>query len=132
MAEIPANLRLITATVTIGTDSYTEHIQDFSYDPAPVTVEVTDVGGKVHKFAGEAGYNLTLNVFQDFTATGLARKMFDAEGEKADITIVDGPTTWDSEITFVAPKIGGATKAVGVSTLVLPSSRPVPTATSGA
>ncbi|WP_096359431.1 hypothetical protein [Microbacterium sp. TPU 3598] len=129
MAEIPANLRLVTATIKIGADSYTEHIQDFSYDPTTVAVEVTDVSGKVHKFAGESGYTLTLNVFQDFTATGFARKCLDDEGEDVEITVVDGPTTWTSTITLVAPKIGGATKAVGVSTIAFPSTRPVPTAT---
>lgn len=129
MAEIPASLRLITATISIGTDAYTEHIQDFQYTPASTTVEVTDVGGKVHKFAGESGWTLTLNVFQDFTTTGLARKMLDDEGSKVDITIVDGPTTWTSEVTLVAPAIGGATKAVGVSSLALPSSAPVATPT---
>ena len=129
MAEIPANLRLITATVTIGTSSYTEHIQDFEFNPTSTAVEVTDVSGKVHKFAGESGWTCTLNVFQDFTSTGLARKMLDAEGEKAEIIIVDGPVTWESEISFVAPKIGGATKAVGVSPIVMPCSEPTPTAT---
>lgn len=129
MPEIPANLRLITASVTIGTDSYTSHIQDYNYVPASTTTEVTDIGGTVHKFAGESGWTLNLNVFQDFTDTGLARLMFDMEGEKVDITVVDGPVTWTSEITLVAPQIGGATKAVGVSALALPSSKPVPTTT---
>lgn len=131
MSEIPANLRLITATIKVGANSYTEHIQDFEWAPTPVASEVTDVGGKVHKFAGESGYGLTLNVFQDFTATGFARKCLDEEGEDVEIVVVDGPVTWTSTITLVAPKIGGATKAVGVSTIAFPSTRPVPTATAG-
>lgn len=119
-----ANLRLVTATITVEGEDYTTHIQDFSYDPTAVAVEVTDVSGTVHKFAGESGWNLTLNVFQDFTATGFARMCFDDEGQKVDVVIKDGPTTYTSEITLVAPKIGGATKAVAVSTLVFPSSKP--------
>lgn len=129
MADVPANLRLITAAVTIDGSTYTEHIQDYNFAPTPVTSEVTDVGGVVHKFAGEAGYVLNLNVFQDFTTTGLARVAFDNEGDTADVTIVDGPVTWDTTVTWVAPTIGGATKAVGVTPLALPCSRPVPTAT---
>lgn len=128
MAAIPANLRLITATITVGEEDYTTHIQDFIYSPTAATVEVTDVSGTVHKFAGEAGWDLTLNVFQDFTTSGFARKLFDDEGEQVEITIVDGPTTWTSTVTLVAPAIGGATKQVGVSAVTLPSSRPVPTA----
>lgn len=31
MSEIPANLRLITATIKVGANSYTEHIQDFEW-----------------------------------------------------------------------------------------------------
>ncbi len=122
-----ANLRLISATITVDGEDYTTHIQDYSYDPTSSPVEVTDVSGTVHKFAGESGWNLTLNVFQDFTASGFARMCFDDEGEKVTITVKDGPTTWTSEITLVAPKIGGATKTVGTSTLVFPSSKPVPT-----
>lgn len=121
-----ANLRLITATITVDGEDYTTHIQDFSHDPSSTTSEVTDVSGTVHKFAGESGWTTTLNVFQDFTATGFARKCLDDEGEKVALIVVDGPVTWTNEITLVAPKIGGATKAVGVSTIVFPSSKPVP------
>jgi hypothetical protein len=129
MATIPANLRLITATIKVGADDYTAHIQDFQYVPNASTVEVTDVSGKVSKFSGEAGWDLTLNVFQDFTTTGLARKMFNDEGDQFEIVIVDGPNTYTSTVTLVAPAIGGATKAVGVSSVTLPSSKPVITAT---
>lgn len=122
-------LRLITATISVGGTDYTSEIQDFSYDPASKPTEVTDVGGTVHKFAGESGWTLTLNVFQNFVTSGFARKCFDEEGEKVEIIVVDGPTTWTSQITLVAPKIGGTTKQVGVSTLAFPSSKPVPTAT---
>lgn len=133
MAEIPANLRLLTATITVGTDSYTEHIQDYSFDPTNATSEITDVGGKPRKFAGESGWALTLNVFQDFTSTGFARKCLDQEGTAVPITIVDGPVTWTSTITLIAPKIGGATKQVPVSPVVFPATRPVPsTAPQGA
>ena len=124
-----ANLRLLTATISIGSEDYTTHIQDFSYDPSATPVEITDVSGTVHKFAGESGWDLTLNVFQDFTATGFARKCFDDEGELVTITIVDGPITHTSAITLVAPKIGGATKAVGVSAVKFPSSKPILTDT---
>lgn len=124
-----ANLRLVTATITVDGEDYTTHIQDFSHDPTTTAVEVTDVSGKVHKFAGEAGWATTLNIFQDFTLTGFARKCLTEQGAKVPLVIVDGPVTWTNEITLVAPKIGGATKAVGVSTMVFPASEPVPTAT---
>lgn len=120
-----ANLRLVTATITVDEEDYTTHIQDYSYDPTSTPVEVTDVSGTVHKFAGESGWNLTMNVFQDYSLTGFARKCFDDEGLKAEVVVVDGPETYTSEITLVAGKIGGATKAVGVSPIVFPSSKPV-------
>lgn len=129
MPNVPANLRLITATITVGTDTYSEHIQDFSYDPTTASVKIVDVSGKPRTIVGESDYTLTLNVFQDFTATGFARKCFDDEGTEVAISIIDGPTTWTSTITLVAPKIGGATKTVGVSTIAFPSTRPVPTVT---
>ncbi len=124
-----ANLRLITATISVDGEDYSSHIQDFTFVPNTPASEVTDVSGTVHKFAGEAGWDLTLNVFQDFTTTGLALKMLTDQGTKADISIVDGPVTWTSEVTLVAPQIGGATKQVGVSSVTLPSSAPVPTPT---
>lgn len=127
---VAANLRLITATITVDGEAYSSHIQDFEYLPNTTASEVTDVSGTVHKFAGESGWVLNLNVFQDFTATGLARKMLTDQGQKVDIVIVDGPVTWTSEVALVAPRIGGATKAVGVSQVALPSTAPVPTATS--
>lgn len=126
MPVIPANLRLITCTVLVGADEYSAHVQDYNFAPTNTPTEVTDVTGKVTRFAGESGWTLNLNVFQDFTATGLARKMLTDEGKKFTMKIVDGPTTWTADVTFVAPTIGGATKAVGVSSLALPSSKPVP------
>lgn len=131
MPEIPVALRLITATVSIGADSYSAHIQDFKYTPSPVLSSVTDVTGLVTEFVGESAWKLDLNVFQDFSVTGLARKMLDDEGEKVTLSIVDGPDTWTSEVKLVAPQIGGATKQVGVSPLSLPSTRPAWTATAG-
>nr|WP_315266024.1 hypothetical protein [Microbacterium lemovicicum] len=125
MAVIPANIRLVTATVSIGADDYSAHIQDFSYDPSPVISEVTDVTGKVVRLSGASGWNVTLNVFQDFTTTGLARKMFNDEGTSVTLKIVDGPTTYTSTVTLVAPQIGGPTKAVAVSSVTLPSTKPV-------
>lgn len=127
MAAIAANIRLISATISIGADDYTAHIQDYSYDPTPVVSEFTDVSGKVTRLSGASGWNLTLNVAQDFGATGLARKMFNDEGMTVVMKVADGPTTWTSSVTLVAPKIGGATKTVGVSQVVLPSTKPVPT-----
>lgn len=128
MAVIAANLRLITATISVGTDDYSAHIQDYAIIPTSVTAEVTDVTGKVTRLAGQSGYNVQLNVFQDFSASGLARKMFNDEGTNVVLKIVDGPTTWTQTVTLVAPQIGGATKAVGVSTVTLPVvGKPVPT-----
>lgn len=126
---VAANLRLITATISVDGEDYTTHIQDFSHDPAAVSSEITDVSGKVVKFSGESGWTTTLNVFQDFTATGFARKCLDDEGEKVTLVVVDGPVTWTNEITLIAPKIGGATKAVGLSTIAFPSSKPAASVT---
>lgn len=131
MAEVPVALRLITATVSIGADSYSAHIQDYKYSPSPVLSSVTDVTGRVTEFVGESAWKLDLNVFQDFSATGLARKMLDGEGTKVSLTVVDGPDTWTSDVKLVAPQIGGATKQVGLSPLSLPSTRPEWAATGG-
>lgn len=122
-------LRLITANVTIDGQQYSEEIQDFAYDPAPTATSVTDVTGKRHNLAGDSDWTLTLNVFQNFAVSGLARKMFDKEGDVVPVIIVDGPVTWKSDVTLVAPKIGGATKQVGISSLALASTKPVPTPT---
>lgn len=129
MATIAAALRLITATISVGADDYSAHIQDFAIIPTPVVNEVTDVTGKVTRLAGASGWSVQLNVFQDFGTTGLARKMFTDEGTNVVLKIVDGPTTWTQTVSLVAPQIGGATKAVGVSTVTLPvvSGKPVPT-----
>lgn len=125
-------LRLISATIKVDDTEYTEEIQDYSWDPTNTTTSVTDVSGKVHKFsADESDWALTMNVFQNFAASGFARKCFDSPGVKVEVIVVDGPVTWTAEIDLVAPKIGGAAKTVGLSPLVFPSTKPVPTATAG-
>lgn len=122
-------LRLVTATISVDGQQYSAEIQDFAYDPTTATTSVTDVTGKRHNVGGDSDWTLTLNIFQNFAATGLGRKMLDEEGAEVPVIIVDGPVTWSSTVTLVAPKIGGATKQVGVSTLALPSTRPLPTPT---
>lgn len=129
MPVIAPNLRLLSATVTIGTDEYTGHIQDYKFTPTVASTEVVDVSGKTTKFAGKAGYDLDLTLFQDFTPTGLARKFFTDEGSTAVIKIVEGPTTWTATITLVAPDIGGTPNNVGTAAVKCPSTKPVPTVT---
>ena len=125
------DIRLIKATIKVGAEDFTAHIGDYKYTPNAATAEWTDVGGTVHKLAGESGWVLALGVRQDFTTTGFARQCFDDEGKKVTITIEDGPVTWTSEITLVAPEIGGSPNTVGLSAVTFPSSKPVPTATAG-
>lgn len=125
---MPVDIRLIKATIKVGSEDFTTHFSTYKFVPTPVTTEFTDVSGTVHKLAGESGWALTLGVRQDFSTTGFARKCFDSEGEKVSITVEDGPVIWTSDITLVAPEIGGDPKTVGISTISFPASRPVPTA----
>jgi len=129
MAIVNPNLRLLSATVLIGADTYTGHVQDAKWSPSTATTEVTDISGKITKFAGLAGFELTLTLFQDYSPTGLARKFFDQEGTTAVIKVIEGAVTWTATITLVAPEIGGTPNTVGTTTVVCPSTKPVPSVT---
>lgn len=130
MPEVPAALRLIKATFAIDADVYTEHLSSWEFAPNTPTTSVTDIGGKVHKFsADEADWTLNLGLFQDFTETGLAKFMLDHAGDDVSVTIVDGPATWAATVGCMPPSIGGAGATVGQSSLALPSTKPVWSAT---
>lgn len=126
----PLALRTIKATFKVGTDEYTEHLTSWEFSPNTPIQSLTDISGKVHKIApDESDWTLNLGLTQDFSATGLALFMFQNQGVSAAVTIVDGPATWASTVTFVPPSIGGAGATIGASTVALPASEPVYTAT---
>lgn len=131
MANVPANIRKISATFTLGADTYTAHIQNYQWNNATDVETVTDISGLQTRVAGTSSHDLTLILFQDWTATGLARLFFDESGEESGtVVIVDGPTTFTAEVEYVMPNaIGGAGNTVGTTTVVLPSTRPVLSAT---
>ncbi|GMM94757.1 hypothetical protein [Microbacterium sp. MTN4-26] len=130
MPEIASNPVLNKATFTVGSNSYTSHILSYEWVPNAPTQEVTDIGGTVHRFAGQAGWTLNLGLFQDWTDTGLATMFFEDEGEEATVTVETAQASFAATITVVAPSIGGAAAQISQSSISLPSSKPVRTAVS--
>lgn len=119
MAVVASSPFFVQATIKVGTDEYTGHFQGFSLDTEPVTAEITDVGGTTYKFNGKSKYTLNVGVIQDWTATGLARKMYEDEGDPATITIETDQAIVTANVKLVAPSFGGQYGAVGVSQVAL-------------
>lgn len=128
MANVPANKRVTSATFQFGTDTYTEHVTSYQYVPTNAVSSYVDISGKTHNVAGESDYVLNLDLVQDYSATGLARKVFAQEGTEVVVVVKDGPTTWTSTIVAVAGAIGSAGKALPTTSVSFPSTKPVPTA----
>ena len=128
MANVAANKRLTVASFQFDTDTYTEHVLSYAFVPTTATASYTDVGGTTHHLGGESSFELQLELLQDYSATGLAREVFDNEGDEVTVSIIDGPTTWTATITLVAGQIGSAGKTIPTTQVSFPSTRPVPTA----
>lgn len=120
MAVIASSPFFVKATIKIGTDDYSGHFQGFEIVSNSTTAEVTDISGKVYKFAGPSSQTLNVGVIQDWTATGLAKKMYTDEGTAAVITIETVQGKWTVNVTLVAPTIGGQVNTVGVAQVSLP------------
>lgn len=122
-------LKINKITFRVGTTEYTSEVASAIFTPTAPAVEVTDVGGTVHRFSGTAGWNLDLILFQDWEDTSLATMFLADEGETAEVTVERPDATFAASVTLVAPAIGGAGNTVAQSTVSLPSTKPVRTAT---
>lgn len=120
MPVIASSPFFVKATVKVDDDEYTGHFDGFELTSTPVTAEVTDVGGTTHQFAGDSKHALQVGIIQDWTATGLARKMYENAGTPATITIETAQAVVVCQAALVAPSFGGKYGTVGVSQVTLP------------
>ena len=127
MAIIASNLIINKITFLLGADTYTSHISNAEFVPSAPSSEITDVGGTTHRFSGDSAWNLNLTVIQDWSATGLSTYLLANEGEVAEAVVTRGDASFAATVTLVAPSIGGAPNTPVVSTITLPSTKPVQT-----
>lgn len=120
MPVIASSPFFVKATIKVDDDTYTGHFDGFELTSTPVTAEITDVGGTNYSFAGDSKHALQVGIIQDWTATGLARKMYDEAGAPAVVTIETAQATVVCNVALVAPSFGGKYGAVGVSQVTLP------------
>ena len=119
-------------TLTIGTNSYSGHVSACAFVPA--TAVVTWQGGSPDGLLSANAsptWTVTMAVIQDWENAGsLSNFLLANEGLVADITYKphsDGVFTLTSEITLVAPTIGGPVNAFNESSMTFGSSTPIPT-----
>lgn len=130
MASIPAfptpqkNLVL-----TIGTDSYEQHVSSVAFVPSQSSIEWK--GGTpdaVFTDVSSPSWVCNVTAVQDWnTPDSLFNYLLDNEGAQATVTYKpDAAGTFGitSEITLVAPQIGGAVNAYNEATLSFGSTKP--------
>jgi hypothetical protein len=122
MPVVNNNAFITTATFDIGTDTHTSAIQSFQIVPTTPTASAVDLSGASRAFAGKSTFVLNLTMFQDWTATGLAKLFFTGEGTTAVIKIKLPGTqgVWTLNAILVAPPIGGDTNALATAQVSLP------------
>ncbi|MDQ1169589.1 hypothetical protein QE392_001393 [Microbacterium proteolyticum] len=122
MAVVVNKTFLQQCSLDIGADTYTSAFRDPAIVPTTVEVSVVDAAGNSVPFTGTTTYVFTASMYQDWTATGLAKAWAANEGAQATIKYklpgVQGVFT----ITVVLKpvQIGGPTNAVAESPISLP------------
>jgi hypothetical protein len=132
MENIPTARMQKFITVTIGADSFSGHVSACSYVPA-ATVS-TWVGGSPDaslSSTSSSTWTVAMAVLQDWENAGsLSNFLLANEGLVATLTYkphADGVFEVISEITIVAPTIGGAVNAFNESAMTFGSTKPIPT-----
>lgn len=119
-------------SLTIGINSYSGHVSACAFVPA--TAVVTWQGGSPDALLSANAsptWTVTMAVLQDWENPGsLSNFLLANEGEVAEITYkphADGDFSLTSDITIVAPMIGGPVNAFNESAMTFGSSTPIPT-----
>jgi hypothetical protein len=104
-----------------GTDDVARHVASCAFIPSGGT-ETRWKGGtpdakRAHRTLSD--WTCQMRVAQDFTATGLAKYLFDNEGETIPVAFqpVTGGPTWYADLVIAAPQIGGDIDTYGEATL---------------
>lgn len=122
MAVIVNKTFIQSAKLDIGADTYTNAFKDPAIVPTTVEVAVVDASGATSYIMGPTTYRFTAGMFQDWTATGLAKKWMDTQGNQATIKYTLPGTQGVFTITvLVKPvQIGGPTNAAAEGAIDLP------------
>lgn len=131
MAEINVAPKLIKEiTITVGTDSFSKHVNNCKYTPSSSKQEWR--GGtpdSVFTDQTAATWELALTLIQDWeSATSLCNFLLAHAGETAKIVykpIAGGKVSFESNVIIVAPEIGGAVGTFNESTVTMGSDKPV-------
>ena len=108
--------------ITIGTDEYTSAFRDPALTPTAPEVTVVDASGTARPFVGKSSYRFTGVLYQDWTATGLAKAWQTGEGTQATIKYKLPGTqgVWTAIVVLKATQIGGNTNGVAEASVDLP------------
>ncbi len=130
MAEQPTTPRLVKhISLTVGTDSFSKHVNSVKYARS-ASMQEWRGGTPEAVFTDETSptYTVEMTGIQDWeTATSLCNFLLEHEGETADFEYkphFDGKVSFISEVTIVAPEIGGPVGAYNEFTVTMGSTKP--------
>lgn len=121
MATITAALFQALVGFDIGTDTYTAAVSKAQFVPQRATSQFTDITGAITSLAGKSGYNLQLELGQDWDTDGsLSHHLFDNDGEQITVKVHVPGGYWQATVIAGAPDIGGGGASPATSSLTLP------------
>lgn len=124
MALTTLNLEaFVEYEITFGgtTDDHARHVASCAFVPSGGTETRWKGGTPDAKVAHRtlSDWTCQMRVAQDFSATGLAKYLFDNEGETVAVafTPVAGGPSWYADLVIAAPQIGGDIDTYGEATI---------------
>lgn len=122
MAVVINKTFLAAVTLDIGADTYTSAFRDPAIVPTTPEVAVVDASGATLPLVGPTTYVFTASMYQDWTATGLAKAWMAAEGTQQTIKYkLPGVQGVFTIVVIIKPvQIGGPTNAAAESPVSLP------------
>lgn len=122
MAVVTNKTFMNKSSITIGADEYTNAFRDPALTPTTPEVAVLDASGTQVPLVGKSTWVFSATMYQDWTATGLAKAWYTNEGNEATIKLVLPGTqgAWTFKVILKAPAIGGATNAAAEAAISMP------------
>ena len=111
----------VEVTFKVGTESYSEHVTSAKFIKTEEAVaSFRDIGGKVHRRVGKPGRALQINLVQDWTSTGLARMLWNDEGDIAAVSYETTEGKFAANVVLISPDPGGEGGTFAQDQLSLP------------
>lgn len=125
--EPASPLVLKDVELVVELHDFRHHVSGVTFTPPSSLISWTGAGGNTHYDVPSTGWSVSFEHAQDWGTTGLARYLYDHDGETVAVSFkpaATGVPTFTADVTFMAGPIGGSVNAFMAGSVSCPCTKP--------